>query len=171
MSDTASRKPVVVGSIGAAHGVHGWVKVNPFTESRDTLLEHAEWLIARGGKWHPRRLLDGRGHGRQLVVRLDGVQTREQARALTGCEVALWRDQLPALEDGDYYWSDLVGLAVWTARGEHLGTVERVMETGANDVLVVNGERERLVPYLSGTVVRAVDLDAGRMEVDWDPEF
>ena len=167
----ADRVPVVLGTVGAAYGVHGWVRVTPFTESRDTLLDYAEWQIGRDGQWRAMAVVAGRGQGRQLVVQLAGVASREAARALTGAEVAVWRHQLPPLEHGEHYWSDLVGLEVWNRDGVWLGRIERVMDTGANDVLVLRGERERLIPYLVDDVVLAMDFDTRRMEVDWDPEF
>ena len=105
------------------------------------------------------------------VVILEGIADRDAAEALPGVEVAVWRDGLPALAEGEFYWSDLVGLTVATTEGVDLGVVDRMMETGANDVLVVKGERERLIPFLMDDVVRQVDLEAGHMEVDWDPEF
>ncbi len=104
------------------------------------------------------------------MARLDGVTDRDAAAALAGCDVGVARDALPALDDGEYYWSDLIGLEVRSVDGVALGTVARMMETGANDVLVVDGERERLVPYLPGRVVRSVDLEAGTIEVDWHVE-
>ena len=79
-------------------------------------------------------------------------------------------DELPPLEDGDFYWAELEGLRVVTVEGAELGVVKRLMETGANDVLVVQGERERLIPYVAA-VVRNVDLDSRTIEVDWDKDF
>jgi 16S rRNA processing protein RimM len=90
---------------------------------------------------------------------------------LTGCEIGITRDELPAAETGEYYWHDLQGLSVVTLAGESLGTVDHLIETGANDVLVVEGERERLIPFVMGQVVVHVDLDKGEIQVDWDKEF
>ena len=160
-----------MGRVGAPHGVRGWVRVVPFTESPDALLAHARWLLGSEGTWTPRRVLEGRVQGTLLVIHVEGVDDRDAARELTGQHVALPRDALPPAGDGEYYWCDLEGLSVSTVEGVELGTVTRLMETGANDVMVVSGERERLLPFLQGSVVKDVDLAAGRITVDWDPEF
>jgi len=96
---------------------------------------------------------------------------REQAATLVGSQIFVSRDQLPATAEDEYYWSDLEGLEVKTTSGELLGRVEKLMETGANDVLVIRGNREHLVPFVPGQYVKHVDLEGGMIEVDWDPEF
>jgi 16S rRNA processing protein RimM len=90
---------------------------------------------------------------------------------LIDCDIAVQREQLPALESGEYYWTDLQGLRVVNLEGVELGVVSHLFETGANDVLVVRGERERLIPYTTGEAIQEVDLDHGQITVDWDPEF
>ena len=96
---------------------------------------------------------------------------RDAAAALKGTQIGVHREQLPGPGEGEYYWHDLVGLRVQTTQGMELGTVDHLIETGANDVLVVRGERERLIPFIRGQVVLSIDLAAGEMRVDWDPEF
>jgi len=137
----------------------------------EQLLAYSPWQLGRGSGWQPYVLEAGRAHGPGLVAKLARVEDREQARALVGANIAVERSQLPALTDDEYYWTDLVGLGVVTRDGRELGQVTGLMETGANDVLVVGGERERLIPYIPGQVVLRVDTRAGRIEVDWDPEF
>ena len=111
-------------------------------------------------------------HGKGLVVGLRDYTDRDQARSLIGLEIAVPRAELPAPEEGEYYWADLVGLKVETTEGQILGTVDHLIETGANDVLVVHGEdRERLIPFVADQVIRRVDLAAGLIQVDWDPDF
>lgn len=102
---------------------------------------------------------------------LEGCDNRDQAMALAGLNVAVRRDQLAVLEQGEYYWSDLIGLKVFTRDGVDMGRVKALLETGAHDVLVVAGERERLIPYAPPEIVKRVDLDAARIVVDWDPDF
>jgi 16S rRNA processing protein RimM len=114
---------------------------------------------------------DGRPHGKGVVALLASCADREQAQALAGTEVAVRREQLPALAEGEYYWTDLIGLEVVCRDGRSLGRVTGLVETGANDVLVVQGDRERLLPFVPGPVVLAVDLVAGQVRVDWDPDF
>src|SRR6185312_1486129 len=114
----------------------------------------------------------GREQGKGMVAQLPGVDDREQAAALIGSDIYVSRDQLPPLAEGEYYWVDLEGLEVVTTEDVSLGRISHLFATGANDVVVVrDGTRERLIPFVQGSYVRSVDLSAGRMVVDWDPEF
>jgi 16S rRNA processing protein RimM len=115
--------------------------------------------------------VEGQPHGRGYIGRFEGIEDRDAAAGLIGAEIAVPREQLPPAEAGEYYWVDLVGLEVVTSEGESLGHVDHLLETGAHDVLVVAGERERLIPYTPGVHVLEVDLDGGRIVVEWDPEF
>ncbi len=135
----------------------------------EAILQYQPWLLGEEKK--PVRILDGRLQGKGLAVLLPGFDDREQAAALVGLQIFVRRDQLPATAKDEYYWSDLEGLEVKTTGGVVLGRVVRLMETGANDVLVVRGNREHLVPFVQGQYVTRVDLEGGEIEVDWDPEF
>ena len=164
-------KMVTLGRISGVFGVHGWVKVFSHTASRSSILDYSPWYLGSEGAWEAFDVLDGRSHGKGVIARLAGCTDRDQAAALVGREIAVERNQLPEPEAGDYYWTDLEGLRVQTVGGLELGRVDHLFETGANDVLVVLGERERLIPYVWGEVIRSVDLDAGVLVVDWDPDF
>ena len=163
---------VTLGRISGAHGVKGWVKVYSETSPRENILAYAPWELVRAGRRQRVEVVAGRPQGRILVARLEGCDDHDAAEALVGCEIQVPRSRLPGgLAEGEYYWADLVGLRVETLDGVELGRVERLFETGANDVIVVQGERERLLPYVWQQVVREVDLAAGVMRVDWDPDF
>jgi len=164
-------RPVTLGRIGAPHGVRGWVRVQSATRPPDAILEFDAWLIDSGGGLAPYRVVDAQVQPKGIVVRLEGCDDRDAAVRLRNAEIAVARDALPPAGPGEWYWADLVGLAVETTTGTPLGHVDRLMETGANDVLVVIGERERLIPWIPGDVVRSVEPDAGRLVVDWDPDF
>lgn len=164
------RHRITVGTISGVYGLKGWVKVHSYTDPREGILKYSPWLLQTGGRWTEMVLTTGRRHGRGTVVKLAGCDHPDQARRLVGCEVAVTRAQLPDPDEDDYYWADLVGLAVRTTEGQELGRVERLLETGANDVLVVRGERERLIPFVATRVVTRVDLDQQLIVVDWDPE-
>ena len=135
----------------------------------EAILDYRPWLL--GEQKSPVKIIDGRKQGKGLVALLPGFEDREQAITLVGQQIFVGRDQLPATAEGEYYWSDLEGLEVHTTNGDLLGRVDRLMETGANDVLVVRGEREHLVPFIQGQYIKRVDLEGGLIEVDWDPEF
>jgi 16S rRNA processing protein RimM len=164
-------KRVILGKVGAVHGVRGWVKLWSYTDPPANLLDYGEVELGQGGHWAPARLAEARPHGNALVGRFAGVEDRDGAAALVGAELAVAREKLPQPGEGEYYWTDLVGLEVVNRDGVHLGRVREMMATGANDVMVVEGDRERLVPFLPGHWVDQVDLAGGRIVVDWDPEF
>ena len=162
-------KQVALGYVAAVYGIEGWVKVRSWTRPIEAILQYQPWLLGEDKK--PVKIVDGRKQGKGLVALLPGFEDREKAATLVGQQIFVGHDQLPATAEGEYYWSELEGLEVRTTRGEVLGRVERLMETGANDVLVIRGEREHLVPFVHGQYVKGVDLEAGSIEVDWDPEF
>jgi 16S rRNA processing protein RimM len=163
---------VTLGRISGAHGVKGWVKVYSETSPRENILAYSPWDLVRAGSRQRIEVAAGRPQGKILVARLEGCDDRDAAEALVGCEIRVPRSRLPDdLAPGEYYWADLVGLRVETLEGVELGRIARLFETGANDVIVVAGERERLLPYVWQQVVREVDLAAGVMRVDWDPDF
>jgi 16S rRNA processing protein RimM len=162
-------KRVVLGHIAGVYGVQGWVKVRSETDPRDSILRYSPWLI--GDSEVPRRVAEGRIHGKGLVARVAGCDDRDQAAALVGLEIAVTRDRLPPPKADEFYWIDLEGLEVRTLEGTSLGVVDHLFSTGVNDVLAVVGERERLLPFAWDSVVRSVDFERRLIEVDWDPDF
>ena len=159
-----------MGRVVGPHGVKGWIKVQPFTRERESLTRYAQWQIGQQNAWQPRVLEQARVQGAAVVAKLAGIDDRDQAAALRGQRIAVARSEFPPAAPGEYYWADLVGLQVVNAGGVVLGKVVRLFETGANDVMVVEGERERLLPFID-TVIRGVDIAAGRIRVDWDADY
>ena len=165
-------EPIVIGKIGAPYGVKGWVKLQSFLDPKDNILDYANWYINRQGTWQAFEVKEIRPHGDGFVALLQGLNDRDEAAKLTNSSVAVARQMLPELEDSEqHYWVDLIGLEVVTESGEILGTIDSLLETGANDVLVVKGQTEHLIPYVPDEYVIHVDLDANLMTVNWDPEF
>lgn len=162
---------VVLGRVSGLFGVRGWVKVYSHTEPRENIAGYSDWYLRCDGDWQPARVEQGRRHGKGVVVKLVGIEDRDQAAGLIDCDIAIDRDQLPPLPPGEYYWTDLEGLRVVTLEGTELGRVSHLFATGANDVMVVTGERERLLPFVQPDIIRRVDPEQGLIEVDWDPEF
>ena len=167
---------IVVGKIFSVHGVRGEVKVYSFTDPIENLLDYPRWTLRHEGVVKQAELVSGRPSQKGLVVKLKGLDDRDEARLLSGYDICVERSLLPNLTDGEYYWYQLVGLSVIN-QDEHLfGKVDHLLETGANDVLVVRpcagslDDRERLLPY-TAQCVQAIDLDAGVMRVDWDADF
>jgi 16S rRNA processing protein RimM len=161
---------VVMGRIVAPYGILGWVKVKPDTEQLDGLLAYKTWLIGKGTDWLEVKLEKAKVHNDVLHVKLSGVNDRDAAFTCKGKQVAVPKATLPELEDNEYYWSDLIGLEVKNQQGVGFGKVIDVFETGANDVVVVKGEVERLIPFIAQTILE-VSLDNQTMLVDWDEDF
>ncbi len=168
---------IALGRIGAPHGIKGWVRLISFTDPIDNILEYGEFQVQHGAVMRRIVLDEARRQGKFLVAHIEGCDDRELARQYTGQELLVPTDSLPALEQGSYYWHQLVGLKVLNLSGEVLGAVDHLMETGANDVLVLKpvsasiDDRERLIPYLKDTVVKQVDLVGGTLTVDWEADF
>lgn len=163
---------VTLGRVSGAHGIQGWIKVHSDTSPRENIVNYSPWTLVRDGRREDWKVRAGRLQGKALVAKLAGCNDRNLAEALVGAEIVVPRSALPeTTEPGEFYWADLVGLAVTTTGGVELGRIERLFETGANDVIVVQGDRERLIPYIWQQVVRDVDLAAGVMIVDWDADF
>ena len=162
---------VTVGEVNGLFGVDGGLRLYSFLENPPDLLGFERlWLVLEGGPT-PYRVLETRRSGRALAALLEGVGDREEARRLLGTRIQVPRSLLGEPDPGEYLWADLVGLAVRDPNGAYLGEVVSLMETGANDVLVVrDGKRERLIPFLSETVLE-VDLEGGVIRADWDPDF
>jgi 16S rRNA processing protein RimM len=161
-------EPIVLGRISGVFGVKGWVRVFSYTEPREAVLKYESWLLGREGHWRSAKIAEGQRHGKTVVARIDGFEDRDQAATLVGTEIGVPRDELPETEDGHYYWSDLEGLRVVRSDGSELGVLAYLLETGAHDVMVIEGDEERLVPFVKDDVVIGVDLAAGVITVDWD---
>lgn len=162
---------VELGNINGVFGIQGWVKVFSYTSPRIQVTDYRRWLVKHKGSDTEYKVLRGRVQGKAIVAQLEGVDDRNQAEALVGAEIFVRSDQLEKLEKGEYYWSQLIGLQVVNQQGVDLGTVDWLFETGNNDVMVVDGDRERFIPYIRDNFVKDIDLESGKILVDWDAEF
>lgn len=176
MPGTASDRHVVLGRVHGLFGVKGWIKVYSYTRPAESILSYKRWWIGRPGDRRPFFVTDGRIQGKTLVAQLADdnksvLPDRDAAIELLDCDIAVARDDMPALPKGEYYWFELIGLSVVTPDGVQLGCIDSMMETGANDVLVVKGEQERLIPFVMGEIIQSVDTDEGVVVADWDPDF
>lgn len=165
------------GRILAAFGIKGWVKVHSDTTPRENLLDYRPWYLWRNGRWQEVEIAEAALNNKGIVVRLKGVDERDGAEALGGTDIGVPAASLPKLPKGEFYWRDLIGLAVVNTEGVLLGVVDHLLETGANDVIVVKpaagsvDEAQRLIPWVQGQVVQRVDLDAKRITVDWGVDY
>jgi 16S rRNA processing protein RimM len=161
-----------VGQVSGVFGVKGWVKVYSFTDPRENILQYSPWILQKNSQIQEVKLLGGRRQGSLVVAELQGISDRDLAAELMGADILIRKQQLPKAMDGEYYWADLIGLEVHNQEGCKLGKVDHLLETGANDVLVVvDGDVERLIPFLQQSTILKIDLDDGLIIVDWDPDF
>jgi 16S rRNA processing protein RimM len=167
----ADEKWVLVGRIVGLSGVRGEVKLESYTEPKAQIFRYQPWLLKSASGQSEISGCRGRAQGKGIVATLPEIGDRDQAARFVGSEIWVRRSALPRSKRGEYYWADLEGLEVVTVEGVMLGKVSHLVATGANDVLVVSGERERLIPFVLDDYVKQVDFDAGRITVDWDPEF
>jgi 16S rRNA processing protein RimM len=161
---------VILGRIAAPYGVKGWVRVHPFSASTASLLRYRSWWLGHEGRWDECEVVHARAQGSAVVAQLAGAAERDAAYRLRGRQVAVPRAALPDTQDNEFYWVDLLGLKAVNVVGEHLGEVVRILETGANDVLVVRGRSEHLIPFIAA-VVEDVDLVKGVIRVDWGADY
>lgn len=159
-----------MGRVGAPYAVRGWLKIQTYTEYLDSLADYPVWHLGRQGRWQAYTLLESKVHGRSLLAHLEGIDDRNAAEALVGMDIAVPREEMPATDEDEYYWDDLIGLAVVNPAGVSLGRVEGLLETGAHDILRVQGEKEHLIPFVEAIVLR-VDLEGGEILVDWGADY
>jgi len=165
---------IILGRISSVFGIKGWVKLVSHSQPRENIFSYPIWLVKKDGKWLELSIEQGRPQGKTLVAKLKGVDTREQAETWVGATIAITRSMMPEPADNGYYWTDLIGLSVITKEGETLGSIKSLMETGSNDVMVVKSASdgaEHLVPWIDEQVVQKVELDKGRIVVDWDINY
>ena len=168
----------VVGKLGSTYGIRGWLRVYSSTEYAESIFDYQPWFLKIKGQWQPTELESWKHHNHELIAKLKNVNDRETAQSLANIEIGVDLSVFPQLEEGDYYWHDLIGCNVVNLEGYAMGTVTEMMETGSNDVFVVRanskdafGKQERLIPFLYEQVVKRVDLTTKTIEVDWDAGF
>ena len=164
---------VVVGQFGRVHGIQGFVRVYAYSNALDQLLRYEPWFMwdRSLNTWVPLKRLAEKLSSTQLLVKIDGYAVREQAALLTHRDIAVLASQLPALPSDEYYCFELIGMDVYTLQKRYLGRVTQLLETGANDVLVVEGDERHLIPYLPQKVIHSVSRATHQLIVDWEGEF
>lgn len=161
-----------MGRVAAAFGIRGWVKIQPFSEFVDSLLDYKTWYVGHeNGPWRKVDVVQAETHDKTLAVQFPDCPDRNAAEKLKGLLIAVPRSSLPEQVEGEYYWADLIGMSVVNQAGETLGTVVELLDTGANDVLIVRGNGpDVLIPFLD-SVIGPVDLAAKTIQVNWSADF
>jgi 16S rRNA processing protein RimM len=162
---------IIVGRFCRPHGIKGSIAVLSFTEPRENILQYNDWHVQKKEQWIPiTRISDEITH-KHLLTRIKGYPEREDVASLTNLDIAVRREELPDLAPGEHYWHELMGMTVVHQDGTVFGTVTEIMETGSNDVFVVEGEHRYLIPYLPDTVVLQIDVVKRQITVNWDLDF
>lgn len=168
-SQTSDRK-IVLGCVGAPYGVRGWVKINSYTDPITNILNYPEWFLKHKNEWISLTVESAKPHGHSIIAKLAGIEDPETAKRYTNNLIGINRELLPAALPNEYYWDDLTGLTVTTLCGATLGQVIEVRNTGANDILIIQGDKRHLVPFIDH-VIQTVDLNKRSILVDWDHDF
>lgn len=166
---------VILGKIGAPHGVRGWVKINSYTDEPEDIFTYSPWILADGKRY---QVDQWRPHGKALVAKLVDIDSRDDAERIKNMDISIDAELLPELGDDEFYWRELNGMQVVTTQGYDLGVVKEVFNTGANDVIRVKanskdafGQKERLLPFVFDSIVHEVNRSERVITVDWDPGF
>jgi 16S rRNA processing protein RimM len=164
-------KFVVMGKVVGSHGIKGWLKIQPFTEDINTLGKFSSWFLSKNeSEWKEFKIESSLIKGRTLLSKIENVNDRNEADKFKSFLIGINKIDLPVLEKGKYYWSDLISLEVINEVGFNFGVIDSIMETGSNDVLVIKGEKETLIPYLDNVILK-IDLEKKNVLVDWDENF
>ena len=162
---------IVMGKILGPHGIKGWIKIHPFTEKKDSLIDHKILMASKDEKlWQSFEVESMDVGDKFILVKFKGVDDRNTAEKLNKFFIGLDKSSLPKLDENNYYWHELIGLDVKNNEGMHFGKVDSLIETGANDVLVVLGDKEYLIPYIK-QVILEVNLETNMIRVDWQDDY
>jgi len=169
---------VTLGKLGAPYGIRGWVKIHTFTDNAEGIFDYSNWQLFHAGQWHDVEVERWRWHNKGLIAKLSCIADRNDAERWTNAEIVVDAAQLVELDEGEFYWRDLIGCTVVNQSGYKLGTVDDILETGSADVLCIKanandafGKVERMIPFIDGQFIKAVSIDQRQIEVDWDPGF
>jgi 16S rRNA processing protein RimM len=162
---------LIVGKFGRPHGIKGLITVVSFTEPRENIVNYTHWHVHTHEHWQPLALIETKINNKFILAKIEGYHAPEQVAALTNIEIAIKREQLKTLQSNDYYWHDLIGMQVLNQKGIVLGDVTDMMATGSNDVLIVQGNRRHLIPYIPRDVIVNINTSQRIITVDWDADF
>ena len=176
----AEDSPRPIGRLGSAYGLKGWIKVQSFASRPEDLFDYSPWYIRRrGGEWREVRVEEYKPHGQLYIAKLNAASTPEEAKTLAGMEIGIRRSSLPPVPDGMIYLSDLIGCEVIGIGDVRLGVVSRIWDQGAGPIMVVSPsdrpalvkKEDILIPYVAGPIVKAVDLEAKTVRVEWGEDY
>ena len=163
---------VIVGRFGRTHGIRGDIIIHSFTDPHENIEHYSPWWSAYiNRQWQPIKPIRINTKTKHILAQIEGYDTQEKVSALTNVDIAIPREHLAALPAGEYYWDELIGMRVNNVAGDHLGQVTELLSTGSNDVLIVEGEKRYLIPYLLDKFIVSIDKEKKLIIVDWESDF
>lgn len=163
---------IVIGKIIGVYGIKGWCKVLSYTRPSGNIFEYSPWLVKQNEIWQEMPLVEGKSQGKGLIACFESISDRDKAMFLVGSEIVIDREQLPVAKENEYYWHDLIDIQVINEQNERLGVVTELLETGANDVLVVEADKQRhLIPYVKDVYIKDINVEQRIMQVDWQSDY
>lgn len=172
-SEKSADENIIVGKFSGVYGVKGWVKVYSYTEPKEGIAQYNPWYLKKHGIWQEVKIESCKPHAKTVIAKIVGCDDRNEAMLYSGLEISIKPEQLVALGENEFYWRELVGLRVKNTEDYDFGLVTKLMETGSNDVLIVESDsgKETLIPWTMGHAIKQVDLEKGEVLVDWDKDF
>ena len=162
---------IIIGKFGSAHGINGFVKIHSFTEPADNILNYQPWLVKQGKNWVSKTFDKVEKRNKFYIAKMEDCQDRNDAEKYVNCEIATHKDHLPKLNESEFYWHELIDMTVINKEQITLGKVTQVLQTGSNDVLIIDGEKRHLIPFLLENFIIKIDRKKSEITVDWDIDF
>ncbi len=165
-------KKIYLGKITGVHGIKGWLKIQSFSSPPENILNYPSWIINNQGEEELYSIEQGRKQNNKIVVKLGKIDDRNTAESLINSKIQILRSDLPKLSNENYYWSDLVGLSVLNSEEKVIGKIESLIETGANDVMVINTLKDEriLIPFVMHEIIKEVNVEQNYIKIDWSIE-
>ena len=165
-------KKIYLGKITGVHGIKGWLKIQSFSSPPENILNYPSWIINNKGEEDYYSIEQGRKQNNKIVVKLEKIDDRNTAESLINSKIQILRSDLPKLSNENYYWSDLVGLSVLNSEETVIGKIESLIETGANDVMVIITLKDEriLIPFVMHEIIKEVNVELSYIKIDWSIE-
>jgi len=165
-------KKIYLGKITGVHGIKGWLKIQSFSSPPENILNYPSWIINNQGEEELYSIEQGRKQNNKIVVKLEKIDDRNTAESLINSKIQIQRSDLPKLSNENYYWSDLVGLSVLSSEEKVIGKIESLIETGANDVMVIITLKDEriLIPFVMHEIIKEVNVELNYIKIDWSIE-
>ena len=162
-------KKIYLGKITGVHGIKGWLKIQSFSSPTENILKYPLWIISNRGQEGFYSVEQGRKHSNKIIVKLEKIDDRTKAESLINSKIKIRRSALPKLSNESYYWSDLEGLSVLNSKEKLIGIIDSLIETGANDVMVINTTKDKriLIPFAMHEIIKEVSIELNYVKVDW----